>query len=146
MEEEFNSKVVETTQSFVQKELEERFKKTGNSILVEKPFQKLTCHYISRIVPAYLRTEKALSSNPEAITEMKKAIDEFLYKIESKELGWQYVLYKDGQEFLKLFDEYGENIIDHKQIKINKIITKEQQLNNQLKRWFPKKNVEEKEE
>ncbi len=134
--EELNSKVVETTRKFIRNEFQERFKKTRESILLEEKFQKVAEFYIRREVPACLRTEKALTSNSDAILKMKKEIDSFLYKIKSKELGWQYVLRKDGQEYLKLFDETGELIIESNFYhNVQEFVTQEQQISNMLKRW-----------
>lgn len=144
---ELNSKVKETTRKFIQEYFNERFEKTRNSILVEKPFQKVAEHYITQNVPAYLRTRNALSSKPEAIAIMRKALDEFLYKIESKELGWQYVLKKDGTSWIKFFDEDGEHLIDYKHgqnnVYENVVITEELKTKNMLDRLISSLNLEE---
>ncbi|MCS7109769.1 MAG: hypothetical protein NZ903_03160 [Candidatus Micrarchaeota archaeon] len=134
--EEFNYKVSEVTKRFIEDDFKERFKKTKNSILLEKPFQKVAEHYVRQKVPAYLRTEYALKNNPDAIKLMKRTLDEFLYKIESKELGWQYVLRFDGYEATKLFDESGEIVIDYSyNTSINPAITEEIKAKNFIRRW-----------
>ncbi|MEM3455082.1 MAG: hypothetical protein QXT72_00780 [Candidatus Micrarchaeia archaeon] len=142
--EEFNYKVNESTRKFIEDDFKERFKKTGNSILLEKPFQKVAEYYIRQNVPAYLRTQNVLSSNSDAIKLMQKTLDEFIYKIESKELGWQYLLRKDGYECIKLFDNVGENIIDYsyRDPTQKPPITVELQVKNMLNRWISEMNNE----
>jgi hypothetical protein len=136
MAEEFNYKVAETTRNYIKEKLEKEFKKTGNSIYVEEPFLKLVVHHVMKEVPAYLRTEDAVKTNPQAILELERTIEKFLYDIESKRIGWQYCLRKDGHEELKLFNENGiTEIIDYNNNpQISRRVSEEEKFSNLMKR------------
>jgi len=135
MAEEFNYKVTETTRNYIKEKLEREFKKTGNSIYVEEPFLRLVVHHVTQNVPAYLRTENAVKTNPQAVLELERTIEKFLYDIESKKIGWQYCLKKDGHEELKLFNENGNiEIIDCNNIWLSRKVSDEEKFYNTMKR------------